>query len=52
MNKNDLEHVTQFFYRNYHNFLIKNFVYTGKNLLIKLAIDTKKDLKNILKIIK
>lgn len=52
MNKIELEHVTQFFYRNCHNFLIKNFVYTGKNLLIKLAIDTKKDLKNILKIIK
>tara|TARA_B100000767_G_C19742031_1_gene526663 strand:+ start:505 stop:1056 length:552 start_codon:yes stop_codon:yes gene_type:complete len=52
MNENDLEHVTKFFYRNNHNFLIKNFVFTGKNLLIKMAVDTKKDLKNILKIIK
>ena len=52
MNKFELEHVTQFFYRKYREFLIKNFISTRKNVSIKLAVDTKKDLKNILKIIK
>ena len=52
MNKFELEHVTQFFYRNYLEFLIKNFISAGKNETIKLAVDTRRDLKNILKIIK
>lgn len=52
MNKLELEHVTQFFYKNYQNFLIKNFFSTRKNDSIKLAVDTKNDLKNILKLIK
>ena len=52
MNKFELEHVTQFFYRNCLEFLIKNFLSTGKNDSIKLAVDTRRDLKNILKIIK
>ena len=52
MNKFELEHVTQFFYRNYQEFLIKNFISIRKNVSIKLAVDTRTDLNNILKIIK
>ena len=52
MNKFELEHVTQFFYKNYGEFLIKNFISTRKNVSIKLAVDTRIDLNNILKIIK
>ena len=52
MNKFELEHVTQFFYKNCQEFLIKNFIYTGKKDSIKLAVDTRTDLNNILKIIK
>ena len=52
MNKFELEHVTQFFYKNYGEFLIKNFISTRKNVSIKLAVDTRTDLNNILKIIK
>jgi spore coat polysaccharide biosynthesis protein SpsF (cytidylyltransferase family) len=52
MNKSELEHVTQFFYINYPKFLIKNFMSTRKNEAIKLAVDTRADLKNIIKLIK
>ena len=31
------------------NFKIKNFAFNSKNRIMKLSIDTKKDLKNILK---
>lgn len=48
MNKQEKEHVTKFFYNNYKNFRIKNFVYYG-NYKSKQAIDTKKDLINIKK---
>lgn len=47
--KLDKEHVTKYFYDNSNNFLIKNFTFNGKNKIIKLSIDTKKDLKVILK---
>ncbi len=48
-NKLDQEHVTKFFYDNSNKFYIKNFTYMGKNRKkIKLSIDTRKDLKNIL----
>ena len=52
MNKFDKEHVTQYFYKNSEIFLIKNFVSKRKNKLIKTAIDSKRDLVNILKNIK
>lgn len=52
MNKSELEHVTQFFYINNPKFLIKNFMSTRKNEAIKLAVDTRADLKNIIKLIK
>jgi len=42
------EHVTKYFYENSNKFLIKNFTFSGKNKTMKLSIDTKKDLKNIL----
>ena len=47
--KLDKEHVTKYFYDNSNKFIIKNFTFDGNNKIIKLAIDTKKDLKNILK---
>ena len=47
-NKLDKEHVTKFFYDNSNKFHIKNFIHMGNNKKIKLSIDTKKDLKNIL----
>ncbi len=47
--KLDKEHVTKYFYDNSNKFLIKNFTFNGKNKIIKLSIDTKKDLKVILK---
>ena len=46
--KQDKEHVTKYFYDNSEKFHIKNFIYLGNNKKIKQAIDTKKDLKNIL----
>ena len=52
MNKFDKEHVTQYFYKNSEIFLIKNFINKRKNKLIKTAIDSKRDLVNILKNIK
>ena len=45
----DKEHVTKFFYKNSKKFNIKNFVFKRKNKEIKMSIDTKKDLKIILK---
>ena len=45
----DKEHVTKFFYKNSKKFNIKNFVFKRKNKEIKMSIDTKKDLKVILK---
>ena len=45
----DKEHVTKFFYKNSKKFNIKNFVFKKKNKEIKMSIDTKKDLKVILK---
>ena len=48
-NKLDKEHVTKFFYDNSNKFHIKNFICMEKNRKkIKLSIDTRKDLKNIL----
>ena len=47
--KLDEEHVTRYFYINSNKFLIKNFTSTGKNKIMKLSVDTKKDLKKILK---
>ena len=47
--KTDKEHVTKFFYKNSKKFNIKNFVLKKKIKEIKMSIDTKKDLKLILK---
>tara|TARA_B100001123_G_scaffold67284_1_gene75146 strand:- start:582 stop:1079 length:498 start_codon:yes stop_codon:yes gene_type:complete len=47
--KLDKEHVTKYFYDNSNYFQIKNFRFNGKNKIMKLSIDTKKDLKDILK---
>ena len=47
--KLDKEHVTKYFYDNSDKFLIKNFTFNDKNKIIKLSVDTKKDLKKILK---
>tara|TARA_B100000989_G_scaffold293543_1_gene271108 strand:+ start:7337 stop:7981 length:645 start_codon:yes stop_codon:yes gene_type:complete len=47
--KTDKEHVTKFFYKNSKKFNIKNFVLNKKIKEIKMSIDTKKDLKLILK---
>ncbi len=47
--KLDKEHVTKYFYDNSNYFIIKNFRFNGKNKIMKLSIDTKKDLKDILK---
>ncbi len=44
----ELEHVTKYFYKNYKHFKIKNFRNLSKNNLLKLSIDTKQDLKNLL----
>ena len=52
MNKSELEHVTQYFYKNYSHFFIKNFTTKLKKKNIKLSIDKIKDLKKILKKIK
>ena len=46
--KQDKEHVTKYFYDNAKKFSIKNFTFKGTNKIIKLSIDTKKDLENIL----
>ncbi len=45
----DKEHVTKFFYKNSKKFNIKNFISKKKNKEIKMSIDTKNDLKVILK---
>ncbi len=47
--KVDKEHVTKFFYKNSKKFNIKNFVLNKKNKEVKMSIDTKNDLKVILK---
>tara|TARA_B110000858_G_scaffold186364_1_gene229483 strand:+ start:618 stop:1262 length:645 start_codon:yes stop_codon:yes gene_type:complete len=47
--KLDKEHVTKYFYDNPDKFLIKNFTFNDKNKIIKLSVDTKNDLKEILK---
>lgn len=52
MNKIEKEHITQYFYINSDIFLIKNFVNKKKIKLIKTAVDSKKDLVNILRNIK
>lgn len=48
-NKEQKEHATKYFYKNYKNFMIKNFKSFKNKTKIKLAIDTKNDLKIILK---
>ena len=52
MNLIDKEHVTRFFYRNKKKFKIKNFKNIWKIFKIKFAIDTKKDLANLVQFIK
>ena len=47
--KLDKEHVTKYFYDNPNKFQIKNFTFNGKSKIIKLSVDSKKDLKSILK---
>ncbi len=46
--KLDKEHVTKYFYNNSNYFRIKNFEFNSKHKTMKLSIDTKKDLKDIL----
>ena len=46
-NKNDLEHVSSFFYRNYKHFKITNIKNRTNQSMYNLAIDTQKDFKNI-----
>ena len=48
-NKDQKEHVTRYFYKNYKKFMIKNFTSVKNKTKIKLAIDTENDLKVILK---
>lgn len=54
MEKDDQEHVTKFFYRNYKKFKIKNLRLRKKsaNSSINLSVDTKADLNRISRIIK
>ena len=52
MKKNELEHVTLFFYKNYRKFKIKNIFNRSKKKLIKNSIDTKNDLKKLKHLIK
>ena len=52
MNENEREHVTKYFYKNFSMFNIKNLKNNKKRLNIKLSIDTKKDLINLIKFIK
>ena len=47
--KLDKEHVTKYFYDNATKFLIKNFLFRRKNNIFDQSVDTKQDLKNILK---
>ena len=51
-NNEQKEHVTTYFYKNYKKFMIKNFTSTKNKSKIKLSIDTKNDLKLILKKLK
>ena len=46
------EHVTKYFYKNSRKFCIKNFTSKDKKKIMKMSVDTKKDLKNILNILK
>ena len=46
--KLEQEHVTVYFYKNYKNYLIKNFTFKNKTKIMKLSIDTKEDLVKIL----
>ena len=48
-NNFEKEHMTQYFYRNHKNFKIKNFTFKNAKKIIKLSIDTKNDLNNIIK---
>ena len=52
MNKSEKEHVTKFFYKNFKNFKIKNFKYKSQKYKFNLAVDEKKDLKQIVPLIK
>jgi len=51
-NNEQKEHVTKYFYKNYKKFMIKNFKSIKDKTKTKLAIDTKDDLKLILKTFK
>ena len=48
-NNFEKEHMTQYFYRNNKNFKIKKFTFKKAKKIIKLSIDTKNDLNNIIK---
>ncbi len=52
MKKNELEHVTTFFYKNYKKFKIKNIFNKSKKKLIKNSVDTKNDLNKLKHLIK
>ena len=45
----DKEHVTNYFYKNHKQFKIKNFFLKVKKDNMNLSVDTKYDLKKILK---
>ncbi len=48
-NNDQREHVTSYFYKNNKKYMIKNFLNIKNKTKIKLSIDTKNDLKGILK---
>ena len=48
-NNDQREHVTSYFYKNNKKYMIKNFLNIKNKTKIKLSIDTKNDLKEILK---
>jgi len=52
MSLKDKEHVTRFFYRHKNKFNIKNVKNKKKIFRTKFAIDTKKDLQNLIKFVK
>ena len=52
MSNYEREHVTKYFYKNSKNFYIKNFKNKLSTRFIKLAVDNKKDLVEILKKVK
>jgi spore coat polysaccharide biosynthesis protein SpsF (cytidylyltransferase family) len=49
MNKDEMEHVTKYFYNNSRKFKIKNFKSDIANYSVNLCIDTIEDFKSLTK---